>query len=141
MAAMKLNVSNSALATIACMLLSGCAATGVVADNFANLARGNPEGCAAPAGHTLEYDAWQNRRAEEATAIKSKYFSSKLYALADGPDFLSKWFSHHPKFICLSRLCLPTRQISWGLSSAVRYDLPSVGMQLVALFWSAVARC
>jgi hypothetical protein len=64
--------SVAALATVASLLLSACASTsGVIADNVPTWLGGMPNDV-PPRRGTVEYDAWQKKRAEEAATIKSK---------------------------------------------------------------------
>jgi hypothetical protein len=74
---MILNVTRPALATIASIALSACASdpgpaiSGVVADSVPTWLGGMPNDVPPPRG-TPEYDALQQKRAEEAAAVKSK---------------------------------------------------------------------
>ena len=70
---MKSNVTKPALAAILCMMQSACASNlgGTVADHVPTWLGGMPNDV-PPRRGTVEYDAWQKKRAEEAATIKSK---------------------------------------------------------------------
>lgn len=64
--------SDASLVAVACLALSGCAATsGVVADSVPTWLGGMPKDV-PPRPGTPEYEAWQKKRAEEAATPKSK---------------------------------------------------------------------